>query len=148
MSNLRVKGADSNLAGMAQTAVIKKGDITIGVIGIAEQEWFETFNDLDEEIEFVNEKEAAEKLAKELRQDKGCSIVIALTHQWTKNDEDLAYDVPGVDIVLGGHDHVRLIQSCKNSDDPTKVVPLIKSGHDFHDLSIIDVSFDVDQNRL
>ena len=56
MSNLRVKGADSKLAGMAQTAVIQKGDLTIGVIGIAEQEWFDTFNDLDEEIEFVDEK--------------------------------------------------------------------------------------------
>ena len=67
MSNLRVQGDDPKLAGMAQTAVIERGGIRIGLIGIAEQEWFDTLFDLDQEIEFTNEKVAAEQLATQLR---------------------------------------------------------------------------------
>ena len=75
-------------------------------------------------------------------------MVIALTHQWTKNDVDFAANVPGVDLVLGGHDHVTEIQACKNSSNQNKDIPLIKSGSEFHDLSIIDISFGIDETML
>lgn len=43
-----------------------------------------------------------------LRQQKNCDLIIALTHM--RNQPDLEYPtlVKGVDIVLGGHDHVIL----------------------------------------
>ena len=44
-------------------------------------------------------------LARELR-EKGCHLVIALTHMRTANDIRLAESVADVDIILGGHDHV------------------------------------------
>ena len=43
MSNLVIKGTEDGLTGIAKTAVIKRGPIQIGLIGIAEQEWLETF---------------------------------------------------------------------------------------------------------
>ena len=36
----------------------------------------------------------------------GCEYVIALTHMRTPNDIRLAENVPEVDLILGGHDHV------------------------------------------
>lgn len=67
---------------------------------------------------------------------------------WTKNDVELATKTPGIDIVLAGHDHVRLVQSCKNDANPTKDIPLVKSGYDFHDLCTIDVTFGVDKEKM
>ena len=47
---------------MPRTAIIEKGPLRIGFIGIVEQEWFETFNDLDVECQFLPEKETANML--------------------------------------------------------------------------------------
>lgn len=37
---------------------------------------------------------------------QGCDYVIALTHMRTPNDIRLAENVDGIDLILGGHDHV------------------------------------------
>ena len=88
MSNICPKDANTGLGGLPRTHVIDKGPLRIGFIGISEQEWFETFNDLEEECEFLEEKETARTLARDLRKQKGCNMVIALTHMWNKNDEE------------------------------------------------------------
>ena len=75
-------------------------------------------------------------------------MVIALTHQWTKNDVAFAQEVPGIDMVLGGHDHSADVQAIQNPNDPTKDIPMIKSGSEFHDLGIIDISFGVDVEKM
>ena len=82
MSNMKEKGmSKTGLGGLPRTAVIEKGPLLrIGFIGLSEQEWFETFNDLDVEVEFLQEKATAAELARQLRQDQGCNMVIALTH--------------------------------------------------------------------
>ena len=36
---------------------------------------------------------------------QGADYVIALTHMRWPNDERLAQEVDGIDLVLGGHDH-------------------------------------------
>ena len=48
------------------------------------------------------------KLAKQLREEEKCEIVIALTHMRNWVDEKFPLEVKGVDLVLGGHDHVVL----------------------------------------
>jgi 2',3'-cyclic-nucleotide 2'-phosphodiesterase (5'-nucleotidase family) len=40
-----------------------------------------------------------------LLQDRGAEVVLALTHMRLPNDLRLAGAVPGIDVVLGGHDH-------------------------------------------
>ena len=50
MSNLHKKESGDTLAEMPETYIIEKGPFKIGVIGIAEQEWLDTFNDLEEEL--------------------------------------------------------------------------------------------------
>ena len=66
-------------------------------------------------------------------------MVIVLTHLSLKNDIDLATNVQGIDIILGGHDHIIFSKSYQNSMNHKKEIPLIKSGSDFYDLTVIDV---------
>ncbi|MBF0524338.1 MAG: bifunctional metallophosphatase/5'-nucleotidase [Deltaproteobacteria bacterium] len=35
----------------------------------------------------------------------GCQLIVALTHQGMTLDRNLAAEVPGIDIIIGGHDH-------------------------------------------
>ena len=86
MSNLHKKESGDTLAEMPETYIIEKGPFKIGVIGIAEQEWLDTFNDLEEELVLTDQVETSNRLVKELREEKGCNMVIALTHAWLKND--------------------------------------------------------------
>ena len=67
-------------------------------------------------------------------------MVIALSHMNMHNDGRLAKEVPGVDLVLGGHDHDYICETFQHqptgSEDATdKAVPLIKSATDFLDMS-------------
>jgi 5'-nucleotidase len=37
---------------------------------------------------------------------QGCDIIVALTHMRFPNDIRLAENTKGIDLILGGHDHV------------------------------------------
>jgi 5'-nucleotidase / UDP-sugar diphosphatase len=45
----------------------------------------------------------------ELR-EAGAHVVVALTHAGVREDRELARQIPGIDIILGGHDHVLIEQ--------------------------------------
>ena len=69
------------------------------------------------------------------------------------HDCNLAAECPGIDIVLGGHDHLYktggVIQQIKkeewkSTDSEEKIVPVIKSGCDFKEFTEINVTFDTD----
>ena len=59
-----------------------------------------------EEVTYTDYVEAGSMLARELRSQRGCEYVIALTHMRTPNDVRLAQNVAEIDLILGGHDHV------------------------------------------
>lgn len=54
----------------------------------------------------VDPIETARKLLPEIRQK--ADIVICLSHLGAKIDQQLAKEVPGIDVILGGHSHTRL----------------------------------------
>ena len=100
-----------------------------------EKEWLDTLATINpEEVTFTDYVTVGQMLAKELKQDKGCDFVIALTHMRTPNDIRLAENVPEIDLILGGHDHVY----------EKKMVDgryILKSGTDFRQFSVITVDF-------
>ena len=83
-----------------------------------------------------------------MREEKGCNFIIALTHARRATNIELVQGVPGIDLILGGHDHDIHLEALTGSDQASKEVPLLKSGHDFHDLSIIDITLRVDDEKL
>lgn len=61
-----------------------------------------------EGIDFTDPIETAKSLVPEMR--KQASIVIAVTHIGIESDEKLAKEVPGIDVIVGGHSHTYLGQ--------------------------------------
>lgn len=57
---------------------------------------------------YAESREPIEMARKAVRslQMQGVNVVIALTHQDLKDDRRLANEVPGIDLIIGGHDHV------------------------------------------
>ncbi len=57
----------------------------------------------------------AKEMVKKLRDEEKVDIVIAATHIGTPLDEKLAKEVPGIDIILGGHTHDVLYEKVGNT---------------------------------
>lgn len=85
-----------------------------------------------DELEYVDFCETASTLARQLRRDDACDLVVALTHMRMPDDERLAKHVDGVDLVLGGHDHINLQRRVHGRW-------IVKSGTDFKNFSTISV---------
>lgn len=61
-----------------------------------------------EGFDFLDPIQAAKDLVPELK--KQADIVIALTHLGVEEDQKLAREVPGIDVIVGGHSHSRLAE--------------------------------------
>jgi len=110
-------------------------------MGLAEYGWFCLLNCVDpEEIIFEDYVECGNKLAKTMRNNLGlflgeeldCNFVVALTHMRNDNDMRLIKQAEGIDLMLGGHDHVYFSHWENGSI-------ALKSGSDYKNLSEIDI---------
>ncbi len=59
-----------------------------------------------DELRYEDYVVCANRLSKDLREVYKCDYVIALTHMRVPNDQRLGNEALGVDLILGGHDHV------------------------------------------
>lgn len=59
-------------------------------------------------VHFADPIDTARQLVPKLRNEEHADVVIALTHLGTDVDTDLAEQVPGIDVILGGHSHTTL----------------------------------------
>lgn len=88
---------------------------------------------IDKEIfGYTDYVDSANKWCQTLRDSCKCDIVIALTHLSKANDIRLAQEVPGIDLILGGHDHIIYFQKVNQS-------LIIKSGTDFFNYTINEI---------
>jgi len=88
--------------------------IKVGVFGMMTPNFLRICNPpggvrIDEDIISVAQK-AVDKLVKE-----GCSLIIGLTHTGVELDRELAKRVAGIDIIVGGHDHEYVYETCGNT---------------------------------
>merc|ERR1712000_117459 len=65
---------------------------------------------------------------------KNVDLIVCLAHARIPNTEKMAMEIPGVDIVLGGHEHA--VFEKKFGNDSWAVI----SGSDFRNIGVIDVT--------
>ena len=80
---------------------------------------------------FADPGEAAAELVPELRE---CELVIALTHIGIKRDIELAEQVEGIDLILGGHTHAV-------AEERVGETVILHSGHHAHFVRKVVVEF-------
>ena len=94
--------------------------VRIGCIGLVEKEWLDTVPGFPKEFEYRDMVQVAQNLSRELREGKEqCELILAITHCRLPNDIKIARALGavshtdpaqhGVDLILGGHDHVYYI---------------------------------------
>jgi 2',3'-cyclic-nucleotide 2'-phosphodiesterase (5'-nucleotidase family) len=99
-----IQGADGKiLTGLVPTATRKIGDLTIGFFGVITPDTHHLSN-TGPDVTFLPVLDTARAAVKQLK-DQGADAIVALTHLTLVQDRELAREVKGIDVILGGHDH-------------------------------------------
>ncbi|MBI1206043.1 MAG: bifunctional metallophosphatase/5'-nucleotidase [Azospirillum sp.] len=122
--------AGEPFGGALATAVREVGEVRIGFFGLLTPETA-MVSSPGTAVHFSDPVTAARQAVTELRA-AGVHAVIALTHLDFAADRALARQVPGIDVILGGHDH-----------DPVSLYEngtlIVKAGHDARFLGVVDL---------
>jgi 2',3'-cyclic-nucleotide 2'-phosphodiesterase (5'-nucleotidase family) len=89
---------DQNFPHTADVVMLDVGKIKVGIIGLVypqKKSWLEATN-----VAY------AAREALEMLRSQGARVVIAVTHEDMPDDEQLIREVGGIDLVIGGHDHL------------------------------------------
>ncbi len=112
-------------------AILHRGTLRIGIVGISNDSSITSMTQIGNSLGFygLDPIEMAKLYVGLIRSQ--CDVIILASHQGLDGDYALAQQVPGVDIILGGHHHVVL--------DPPKVL----TGPDGRDVVIVHSGVDL-----
>jgi len=114
--------------------ILTHNALKIGVIGLAE-DWCNTIPIQPENgIVYQPFIETAATLIASLKSEHELDALIVLTHSRKQNDILLANAIEGIDVILGGHDHLYHVEMNKLHRSL-----LVKSGCDFKGISLIQM---------
>nr|AIG55758.1 secreted protein [Thraustotheca clavata] len=105
------------------------GSIKIGVFGVLYD-----MQDTSLSLTWTNPIDAANAVAKTLREQENVDFVIALTHQNIDDDNTFSSKVKGVDLIYGGHDHTVQLQTNYGAT-------FLKSDTNFRSIWISDIKY-------
>ena len=59
------------------------------------------------DVQFLDQHEAARQAVDKLK-EQGADVIVGITHSGVDEDRELAQEVPGIDVIVGGHCHTAL----------------------------------------
>lgn len=155
-SNTSFAKQDATLADLQRLAkagvirrylVIERGGIRFGIFGLLGKE-AQFYTGGAGAAAFSDAIETGKEMVKVLRETEKVDVVIALSHggvqkgkdgRFTEGDDvSLAKDVPGIDVVIGGHSHTELQQAIIVNGR----TPVVQTGKESQNLGELVVTID------
>ncbi|WKD49748.1 bifunctional metallophosphatase/5'-nucleotidase [Microbulbifer spongiae] len=121
-SNLKLPPAQQHLqkdGTILEWKVIEKHDIRFGLFGLIGNEAAEVLAPDDNPAVFADQITTAKNMVKLLREEQNADVVILMSHSGVRRMEDgswggeevqYAQQVPGIDVIVGGHSHTLLME--------------------------------------
>ncbi|KAI4524465.1 Metallo-dependent phosphatase [Schizophyllum commune Loenen D] len=132
-----------SLLASAHHHIIKQsGPLRIGFFGLAGTDWPSNCQHLPSDARIEDSVKWATREAALLREEHRADIVIGVTHMRMEEDMAVTKRCPGVDLILGGHDHEYMLQGSQYTDDGGHAegnIRIVKSGTDFREFSVIKI---------
>ena len=119
--------------------IVRKAGKKIGIIGLLTDVSSVVDSEIAKVLQYQDPVKVVNKYAEYLREEKGCDMVICLSHLGYTEDKELAANTVNVDLIVGGHSHTLLHkkQLVKNPDgDDVVVVQNWKWGLNLGHLSV------------
>jgi 5'-nucleotidase len=106
------------------------GGVRVGFFGLLTPDTKQT-SSASADVEFRDPCAVARKTIKQLRKERA-RVVVALTHLTITEDKALARCAPGIDAIIGGHEHTVITSLSSRT-------PIFKMGSDARNLGRIDL---------
>ncbi|MDD2588951.1 MAG: bifunctional UDP-sugar hydrolase/5'-nucleotidase [Atopobiaceae bacterium] len=144
-SNLVAAGSDTSQAasgdnplsgqGVANYTTVTVGGHKVGLFSVMGKEAADYTSTTD--YAFADATKTAQATADTLRNQEGCDLVVLLSHAGTVTGEDqaLAKDVSGIDVIVSGHAHV-------TTDEPISIngCTIVSPGYSLEGLGVLDLT--------
>ncbi len=88
--------------------------LRVGIFGLIGKQAISYITSNDP-VTFTDQHETARKMVEDLR-SRGAMLIIALTHARVEEDVELAREVDGIDLIVGGHCHTALHEPILEND--------------------------------
>lgn len=128
--------------------IVNKAGKKIGIVGLLVNLRSLTMAETYNRIKFLDPIEIANKYAKFLKEEKGCDMVIALTHlgyssryKNAASDITLAKESENIDIIVGGHSHTYLKSEKTYKNKKGENVIVLQAGAKGEYVGRLDISF-------
>jgi 5'-nucleotidase/UDP-sugar diphosphatase len=82
--------------------------LKVGVFGIVGEDAIRSMGETGD-MQFLDQQETARQMVNELRK-QGADVIVDLSHSGVEEDRELAREVTGIDIIVGGHSHTVLFE--------------------------------------
>lgn len=124
--------------GLEATHIEDVGGLQVGFFGLITPDtgWLSSGGD----VQFADPEEIAVQSIEQL-ESQGADVIVALTHMTIAEDRELAQQVDGIDLILGGHEHIPLTVL----EGETLIH---KSGYDARWLGVIDLVVDTESGEV
>ena len=117
--------------------ILDAGGAVVGVFGIITPQLEKIVILSDDIILYENTAEIGNAAVKALKEE-GADIIIALTHQEKYDDITLAESVPGIDLIIGGHDHAVWNETITFDDDRQTLI--VHAGRYGEEMGAVDIT--------
>jgi 5'-nucleotidase len=138
-ANVIDKKTGKPFAGTPLFEVREFGGVKVGIFGLVLPET-KTTSRPGADLDFRGFCETAREVIPQMRA-AGANTIVALTHLYMREDKELARCAPGIDLILGGHEHT-LLQSSSAG------VPIFKMTADGRELGRFDLMIDSRTGRV
>ena len=88
--------------------IVRKAGKKIGILGLLTDIMEVVDRDIASQLKYQEPADVVNRLAVFLKEEKGCDMVICLSHLGYGVDKALAADTRNVDLIVGGHSHTLL----------------------------------------
>lgn len=75
-------------------------------------------------------------------QSQGCNVIIFLSHLGSAIDEQIAANIPGINFIIGGHDHYAFAQPVVVTNPENKPVYICQAGSYYQNIGKLNFTFD------
>ncbi len=90
--------------------ILKKGGVRVGVMGINIQPQGLIAANHYKGMKYLDTVTSANEMAKKLREEHRCDLVVCLSHLGYTADRELAAESRGIDLIIGGHSHTHMTE--------------------------------------
>lgn len=119
------------------------GGVKLGILGLAYPNTaYTTAKKNVKDVRFVDAQKTAARYVPLMRRE-GAQIVIALTHLGLSGDKQLAEQVAGIDVIVGGHSHNRMQDALQVGSSL-----IVQAGAHGSDLGRLDLTVQRDGKRV